>query len=121
MTEVNGKATENSTARFIERATATGEVWALQYPDGGFAICPSTDFDEVDVYVIWSDKAAAQACCEEDWKDLVPFSIDLEDFVEDWLPGMYKDDFLVGPDWDAELTGPEVAALDLVKLLNKEE
>ncbi len=117
MTENNDQAIQEKFERFIEQALTSKEVWALEYPEGGFAICPSADFDEVDVYVVWSTKEEAQACCEEDWKDLVPYAIDLDDFVEDWLPGMYKDGFLVGPDWDKTLTGPEVAAMDLAKFL----
>ncbi|MGH1350736.1 MAG: DUF2750 domain-containing protein [Methyloligellaceae bacterium] len=117
MTETEGEE-DRTLAGFIEHAKTSKEVWTLEYPDGGFAVCPSTEFDEIDVYVVWSDKTSAQVCCVEDWKDLVPFAIDLDSFVEDWLPGMYKDGFLVGPNWDAELTGPEVAALDLAKMMN---
>lgn len=115
MNDETDKLSEQEIDQFVAQALKAREVWALQYPDGGFAICPSNDFDEVDVYVVWSNEADAKACCEDDWKNLVPVAIDLDEFVEDWLPGMYEDGLLVGPDWDSELAGPEIAALELAK------
>ncbi len=115
MNDETDKLSEQEIDQFVALALKTREVWALQYPDGGFAICPSNDFDEIDVYVVWSNEADAKACCEDDWKSLVPVAIDLDEFVEDWLPGMYEDGLLVGPDWDSELAGPEIAALELAK------
>ncbi|MDA9371956.1 DUF2750 domain-containing protein, partial [Porticoccaceae bacterium] len=44
-----------------------------------------------------------------------PVAIELEEFLDDWLPGMHSDVLMVGVNWNAELAGREVEPLDLLE------
>jgi hypothetical protein len=103
--------------RFIVRAKAQGEVYGLQAPDGGWAVCPSNEDDEADVIVFWSDRAYAALHQKEEWKDYVVTPVALDEFVEAWLKGMHEDGSIVGPNWDANLIGLEVEPIDVARRL----
>jgi hypothetical protein len=68
----------------------------------------SAEYEETEVYPFWSDEAEAGIHCTEEWADYVPTRLALDRFIDTWLPGMSEDGILVGTNWDAELTGPEV-------------
>ena len=38
----------------------------------------------------------------------------LDEFIDDWLPGMDEDKLLVGVNWNAEFEGDETEPLDLL-------
>jgi len=101
---------------FIARIQETGKVWGLQAKDG-WAVCPSLEFENTDVFPFWSDEADARIHCNEDWAIYTPASIALEDFVENWLPGMHDDEVMAGPNWDAEMSGLEVEPADIAERL----
>ena len=75
--------------------------------DEGWAICPSNEY-ECDLYVVWSDEAYAKQHCKDEWASYSPVEIPLESFLEDWLPGMDEDGYLVGVQFNSELAGLEV-------------
>lgn len=101
---------------FISRIQETGMVWGLQAKDG-WAVCPSLEFEKTDVFPFWSEEADAKIHCNEDWAIYTPASITLEEFVENWLPGMHEDEVMVGPNWDAEMSGLEVEPADIAERL----
>ncbi|MCB1664865.1 MAG: DUF2750 domain-containing protein [Pseudomonadales bacterium] len=101
---------------FIARILETGKVWGLK-ADDGWAVCPSLEFESTDVFPFWSDEADARVHCSEDWKIYTPSVIELEDFVVNWLPGMHEDEVMVGPNWNAELSGLEVEPADVAERL----
>lgn len=45
--------------------------------------------------------------------------ISLEEFLDDWLPGMHEDVILVGVNWNGEMEGAEVEPLDLLEDVDK--
>ncbi|MFW1322649.1 DUF2750 domain-containing protein [Vibrio parahaemolyticus] len=47
----------------------------------------------------------------------VPSPINLDSFVDNWLKGIHSDGHLVGLNWDANLCGNEVVAIDVAKML----
>jgi hypothetical protein len=103
--------------RFISRVRDGGEVYGLQSPDGGWAVCPSHEFKDTSVLVFWSDRAYAARHTKGSWSDYVPAAIPLDEFVGAWLRGMHREGSLVGPNWDANLCGLEVEAIDVAKRL----
>ena len=105
--------------RFIARARAQGEVYGLQAPGDGWAVCPSSEDEDADVIVFWSDRALAARHKKEEWRDYVVTPISLDEFVEAWLKGMHDDGSIVGPDWDTNLLGLEVEPIDVARRLTK--
>jgi hypothetical protein len=89
----------------------------LRHPGGGWATCPSNEYENTNIYVFWSDEAYARRHCKEEWEDYVPTAITLDSFVDNWLKGMHNDGFLVGTNWDANLFGKEVEPIEIAKLL----
>jgi hypothetical protein len=105
---------------FIERARVTGEVWGL-LSDGGWAYCESGEFEDTDVVLFWSDRAAAEKLAEAEWSDHRAVSISLDDFIDRWLCGMDEDGALVGPNWDADLNGFEVDPREIADRLTEDD
>jgi hypothetical protein len=100
--------------RFIVEALELGCVWGLQGKDG-WALCSSSEHDDVDVIPFWSQEQFAALHCVDDWADYQVVPLDLEEFLEDWLPGMHDDVLLVGVNWNGELEGEEIEPLDLLE------
>ena len=92
--------------RFVSRVSASETVWGLA-DDDGWAICPSNEYD-CDLYVFWSDEADARQHCKDEWSSYEPTAIDLESFLENWIPGMESDGFMIGVQFNADLAGLEV-------------
>ncbi|MCR9600741.1 DUF2750 domain-containing protein [Vibrio alginolyticus] len=51
------------------------------------------------------------------WELYVPSPINLDSFVDNWLKGIHSDGHLVGLNWDPNLCGTEVVAIDVAKML----
>jgi hypothetical protein len=107
-----GADDEADIERFVTGALASGLVWGLK-SDDGWAVCPSNEYEDASVYPFWSDRAEALIHCADEWSGCTPTAIDLDRFLEDWLPGMHGDDALVGTNWSRELIGLEVEPMEL--------
>jgi hypothetical protein len=105
---------------FIARVRQGGQVWGLR-SEGGWAYCESSEYEETDVLVFWSDRASAEKHSKGEWAGHAAEAIALEEFVEKWLPGMDEDGVLIGPDWDLNLAGPEVEPSDLAEAFLTED
>jgi hypothetical protein len=116
----NTATSKESYDRFVERVLESGEVYGLQSPDGGWAVCPSHEVKGASVIVFWSDRAYAARHQKEDWSDYAPAVIPLEEFIDAWLKGMHEDGSMVGPNWDANLCGLEVTPAAVAKRLTEE-
>lgn len=104
--------------QFVEDVLKTGRVWGLREKNGdGWAVCDSIVFEDTEVFPLWSSETEARRHCNEEWDIYRPGAISLEEFLEDWLPGIHEDDALVGPNWDIELSGEEIEPADLASLL----
>ena len=108
---------EENFSRFIERVREKREIYGLQSPGGGWAVCPSNEKEDASVMVFWSDRAYAARHQKDDWKTYTPSAIPLDEFIDAWLKGMHEDGFLVGPNWDANLFGLEVEAIEVARRL----
>jgi len=114
-----GPDEESNYDLFISRIQETGQVWGLKAKDG-WAVCPSLEFEQTDVFPFWSEEADAKIHCADDWAIYTPSVISLEDFVENWLPGMHEDEVMAGPNWDADMSGLEVEPADIAERLAAE-
>lgn len=47
-------------------------------------------------------------------------ALSLDEFLEDWLPGMHEDVYLVGVNWNQDLEGLEIEPLDLLEEIENE-
>jgi len=107
-----------SHARFVRRVRETGLVWGLRSRDG-WAVCESEEYEDTDVYPFWSDAEEARIHCTDDWRGHAPESLPLDLFVNTWLSGMSEDGVLVGTNWDAQLSGLEIAPDELAEELTR--
>lgn len=98
---------------FIAEVKQGGTVWGLCTSADNWAVCASAAYEETDVMPFWSSEAAAKAQCTGEWAIFSVQPIPLEEFYNDWLPGMHEDDLLVGPNWDDNLEGLEVEPADV--------
>ena len=114
--EIEGLGDEVSA--FVREVIASRQVWGLEHPDG-WALTPADDDEELLVMPFWSTEAGARRAASDEWSDYTVAMIPLEAFVDSWLPGMGDDGFLVGPDWDEDLVGPEVEPEELELQLRK--
>lgn len=106
--------------RFIDQANELEVVWNLQSTDG-FAICESTEFDDIQVMPFWSLENDAKAACVDDWKIYKPNPVRIDDFIDAWLHGMDEDEMYVGINWNRELEGVEIEPVMLIEDLLGEE
>lgn len=77
---------------FIKQIVDLEEIWGLY--KGGWALA-GTDEGET-VIPFWSHEEYANLCAKEDWEDFNPKLIPLEEFIEDFLPGLEEDGILPG-------------------------
>jgi hypothetical protein len=99
--------------RFIRRVRETGQVWILG-SDSGLAHCGSHE-KNVPVALFWSDRAYAQRHALEKWGwgSYEAHPLELESFLEAWLPGLQEDDMLVGVNFNEDLAGVELEPMQL--------
>lgn len=101
---------------FIDAAVSSGAVWGLEH-DEGWALAASVEYEDSYVMPFWSSEEAARACASEEWAEYRVSGLPLEDFIQQWLPGMQEDGYLVGTDWDVETAGPEIEPEELAEVL----
>jgi hypothetical protein len=119
MTPLDINDIETNAERFIIECVESGIVWGLE-SDEGWATCPSVTDESIDVMPFFSSRIfAAELCCEE-WETYEPRALDIEEFLDDWLPGLHEDVILVGMNWTSDMNGVEEQPLDLAEALEEE-
>ena len=68
----------------------------------------------------WSQPEFAQVHCVDEWSVYKPVPVSLEEFLEEWLPGMHEDVVLIGTNWDEEMNGDEIEPLDILSEFESE-
>lgn len=99
---------------FFADAVATGCVWGLQGQDG-WAQSASEKYPEVQVIPFWSQLEYAEIHQQQEWASYQAVAIDLEEFMEEWLPGMHRDVILAGLNWNGSLEGEDNEPLDVLQ------
>lgn len=97
---------------FAIEASSNDRVWGLK-SEQGWALCPSTEFEETDVLPFFSTAESANLLCTGEWNIYKPEAVPLSAFLEDWLPGMHEDNAMVGLNWNADMEGVEIEPADL--------
>jgi Protein of unknown function (DUF2750) len=101
---------------FLKTVIEAKIIWGLK-SNAGWALSKSTEYDDVDVMPFWSHKAYAKAVAKEEWADYIPTEIDLDAFIDQWLKGMHRDKVLVGVNWNQNLLGKEMEAIELADVI----
>ncbi|WP_105187969.1 DUF2750 domain-containing protein [Pseudoalteromonas sp. T1lg48] len=101
---------------FCEQVQQTQEVWLLGSDDGGIASVSSAYDDNQDVLLMWHSEELAQAQCTGDWQGFTPFSLSLDEVLEDFAPQLIDDNVMVGINWDNQVC-TELSAKSLVSAL----
>lgn len=101
--------------RLVVESLEKGCIWGLQDAQDDWALVGSVDNDSIDVMPFWSDQQLAEPLCNGDWSVYRPVAIEMEEFLDDWLPGMHSDVLMVGINWNEDLEGQEMEPLDLLE------
>lgn len=122
---INDKEIENVLAlsgadryeHFVKRVADWEEVWSLQDINGWV----SSENDEgIKSIPVWPHPEYAKLCADEHWKGNNPSSIELQVFIEKWLPGMEKDGLLVAVFPTPSGKSVQVSPTELKKHLQEE-
>jgi hypothetical protein len=92
--------------RFARRVIASETVWYLSKPEG-VANSVSNEDEETTVLLFWSDRAYARRARIEGFAEYTVESMNLFNFLFQWLPGMSEDGVLAGTNWTQDLIGVE--------------
>ena len=107
-------ASQQRHARFVQQAVAVGDIWGLKNAAGWcVGAWMNEGNEEHTVMPFWSDRASAKQCAKDDWSGYVPTVIPLQEFMEEWLPGLAEDGLFVGTNWDTDLAGVELEPMTL--------
>lgn len=74
---------------FIKKVADYEEVWGL-YSDGW---ATTTDNNGSILIPFWPKKEFAEYCKKDIWENYYPEKIELNDFLNEWIPGMKKDSY----------------------------
>ena len=95
---------------FIKKAVDFEELWGLY--DDGWAM--TADDKGNKMIPFWPKKEFADFCAIDEWKVYVPESIDLYEFIDNWLPDMKADKIKPSIFWNNE----DSVVLEAEKLIN---
>ena len=73
---------------FIKRSAGHGELWGL-HGDGGWVM--AEDDEGRTFFPVWPHPRFAEACSSEAWADGLPQAIDIDDWVEAWIPKLSEE------------------------------
>ncbi len=97
---------------FIKKVVDNEEVWGLN--NNGWAM--TVDSEGNKLIPFWPKKEYANLCAKEDWVDYKPKSIDLDDLINKWIPGMSNDGLKISVFWydnDSVVVNPQRLLSDL--------
>lgn len=95
---------------FIETALEMGAVYGLsKFEQSGWAYCPSNQ-EETDVLLFFSTEAGAKALRMKEWADYHLIRLNLDLFMDGWLPNMIDDGLYCGLNW-----GPGSSGSNLIR------
>jgi hypothetical protein len=70
----------------IKQIVGFSELWGLF--DNGWALVKD---ENIECFPIWPENYYAKICCVEDWTSYHPEKIDLEIFLEEFIPNLLED------------------------------
>lgn len=102
---------------FIKKVADFECVWGL-YDKDGWAV--TSDDNGRLMFPFWPKEEFANACAIEEWKSYTPCSIELDEFLEEWLPDMKEDGVILSIFWnnnDSAVTTVDTVLNDLINEL----
>jgi hypothetical protein len=107
---------------FVKRAASHGALWGLR-GSGGWVIAEDDEGNQH--FPVWPHSRFAEACAENPWAGETPAAIDVDEWVEAWLPNLERDAMRVAvfqtPDDQGVGVGPERLKRDLEEELSQFE
>ena len=73
---------------FVKRAASHGELWGLRSDDGWVL---AEDDEGNRHFPVWPHPRFAEACATGPWEGEEPVAIDVDEWVEAWLPNLERD------------------------------
>ncbi len=99
---------------FLQTVLETDAVYGLsKFEQSGWAYCPSNQ-EETDVLLFFSTEAGAKALQMKGWADYHLIRLNLDLFMDGWLPNMIDDGLYCGLNWGPELVGIELDPEDVL-------
>jgi hypothetical protein len=102
---------------FMKRVASHGELWGLRGETGWVV---ADDNDGVQHLSVWPHSLFAEACATGPWAGETPSPIDVDEWVEGWLPNLTRDGLRVAVFQTPEDQGVSVAAERLKRDLESE-
>lgn len=98
---------------FIRKIADFEQVWGLN--DNGWVLLGDDDGNQI--LPLWPEREFAELCAVDQWKNCKPESIELNNFLEKWIPGMINDKTLINifltPDAKGSVVSPPTLESDL--------
>lgn len=101
---------------FIRKVADYEEVWGLE--SNGWALL-GDDLNN-QVFPFWPEKEFAEICAIDQWTGYEAKPIELNSFLEKWIPGMEKDKILVNIFLTPDSKGKTVSPRDLGNHIEEE-
>src|SRR5258708_35821637 len=97
---------------FVRKVADREELWGLAYADGSWVVSKN---DSVTVFPFWPEEEFADIAAKGDWALASPASVSLNDFADNWVPGLEQNREQVGIFWHPDsLEGVDISARDLL-------
>ncbi len=77
---------------FIKRVVGFGFLWTIKDKNNDLALLSIGDNILVS---LWSAEPFIKSNLEGDWQEFVPYKIDLDEFVDTYLPLILKEEYLI--------------------------
>lgn len=81
---------------FIKKTADYEEVWALRDKDGWATL----GLDEKEYFPVWAKKEYADLCVSEEWKGYHSESVDIYEFVEEWIVRLKQEGIRITVMWN---------------------
>ena len=97
---------------FIRKVVDYEEVWGL-YKEG-WAV--TEDLEGKKLVPFWPKSEFAEICAKGEWDGYIPSKINLDEFLNNWIPGMIKDGLKVAVFWmddDSVVVDPKRLLADM--------
>jgi hypothetical protein len=105
---------------FVKRAASHGRLWGLR---GGGRWVIAEDGEGNQHFPVWPHQRFAQELATGQWGDAAPIAIDVDEWVEEWLPDLEGDGIRIAvfqtPDDRGVGVSPQRLKRDLVKELEQ--
>lgn len=102
---------------FVNRVADWQRVWGLRGNSGWVSVGDDAGNSG---FAVWPHPQYASACVTGEWEGNRPTPIDVQEFVEDWLPNMADNGIKVAVFPTPEMRGMFVEAVVLRKMLQDE-